>query len=1603
MKLKKLLIPFAAVGLAATLVSCDTDEINANKTKIAENQANIEKANTSIAELKAKLEAADTELAKSITKQVADLKLELLAADSEAQAAFDAAMEELDTELTASIDALETLAETLATKAQVADLKSAVDEVDNAIKDRITAIETVLKGDGTELKSRFVTIEGKINSLEAVVETLATKEELENQVNALDARLDELEADPTTKAYLDSEIKKLSDMIGDKNDMATYDPNLNFVEGTIFGRIRFMEDRWARFNSNEIINLKVKAIYNLTKLYTDFDRTIAEFRAQAAYALAKVTAYNYKGKDTQTPADDIYDSDEIKALLDEVFTKVAGQWSHDMQVYFEEGKAKLYLIEQAPYIVTDTDRYASDEAIEAFENGDTQEIEYYAEGTEITEIERIYEVYRDLLMSFNDEAKFIIYKELIKASVSELEYLSSDHSGYTGEAMVSDIDSSDGVIEVIGTGKNTESFDYIVSRVLDVNYELEITSETTRAERDDYLDSLIDELHKWLLIGSTLNSSYKYEEESKKMIEAISSVDGATAGKYLTSNEDGYKDLLFAIIDDEIDPATYLNAEVTPTSSEALTEVYSADLELIDLVVRRGYGYNAGMSYAAQMKTNVKALLNITPNEKTILGDRFDLDFDDYLELDADNAPEYEFNDKHNAVIVATETDGLRLKLDKAIIDLYLEQAIEYNRICGYTKNAVSGTEGINTDTYKNLTDNIKRGNVTKTAKEWFVELIESVPDIDNYTIDFELGVDDSTTTEVDETETFADATLRAVELKDTVADIQYKDDENEVVLYREEAIKYNNVTKVAKEYEAEIADHFFGLSTEAIATSSIYTDLGSGYNQFSEMIENVRDFDNYYKEFAYKAVEQGETPETHTEAFKRMLEELTQQYGEAGATEYTGDKDDKSGDLEAMALLLYETKAYYQMMKFVFDSGVQIYDIYNHNKHTALKDETDLVYSIMVGQYKDNDNDLYVEALLDCEAVEDDSTTDTNESKTTRQVVDELMDDSRDYIFSLYTRVYVYNELYNYVRLDYYGVKVTENTFTTDGSLYKREGEGTDSQPYNFTPITSGTYSSTALYFAKSPFINNIIRNLTNMSGDDQDAFIDQYDHETDGYIASFDTIAENVTSVEEWAEIFSNGKDFIDLTVYNAVNFDKACEYAKASHVQNTDSTASGYLKYLTDAEITEFNGYIDACLKINDFLDDVVNVVDDVEVYDSDTTLETEKAAIDLVVFRATMLNEAWAYAEEKFLVFESKGTEITEETFNAGTYFVKSGLTYVLATEWVSGTEYFQVKNYSSLRLQDVSDTNNRIISFVVKSEYLDAAGTTTITDEDAITAIYDADVAAIDLTLKLVNEFNKARAYAKDQRDAIDALTKLTTEEKNADKDKVDGILDAEDYQEDELTKSRHINAYIKAKDLATAQGILTDDKALMDLRYTHAYTVNALRIKTESADSKLAADCYLIDTIYTAEDLGELYGENSDQSPSRLDTIKEKIHAYDDFTVEKKSIAEYNSYYAKGEEEIGVYTHFAVTEHNILNNISTYISEILAKTISQTNIEALEATDQEGAKKELFRRLLNIYKEGSLISYNNGIATFNAKTKGEANNRKSEVDNMILNQIDPYL
>ena len=153
--------------------------------------------------------------------------------------------------------------------------------------------------------------------------------------------------------------------------------------------------------------------------------------------------------------------------------------------------------------------------------------------------------------------------------------------------------------------------------------------------------------------------------------------------------------------------------------------------------------------------------------------------------------------------------------------------------------------------------------------------------------------------------------------------------------------------------------------------------------------------------------------------------------------------------------------------------------------------------------------------------------------------------------------------------------------------------------------------------------------------------------------------------------------------------------------------------------------------------------------------------------------------------------------------------------------------------------------------------------------------------------------------------------------------------------------------------------------------------------------------------IYTAEDLGEIY--DTDKEPSRLATIEEKIHIYNDFTVEKKSIAEYDSYCAKGEEEIGIYTHFAVTEHNILNNVSACIDIILAKTISQTNIEALGATTQEEAKKELFRRLLNIYKDGTLISYNNGNAKFNAKTKAEANAKKSEVDNHILEEIDPYL
>ena len=367
MKLKRIFIPLAALGMAATLAGCgETDpQIISNKNKIAENQANIEAANASIAELKEKLEAADSELAKSITQQIADLKTELVAADKAAKDAFDALIAELEgtdselenliTELQAAdtaaatrLNALEALAETLATTAQVTELQNTVSQIETTLKGRLDAIEEVLMGEGTELSSRFeaiesrlTTAEGKLTSLNAVVETLATKEELKNQVDALSERLEVLESDPTTKTYLDGEIKKINDALGDEDDIAKYDDNLNFVEGTIFGRINYMEDRWAKFNSNEIINLKVQYIYNLSKVYADFDKTMSKLRAEAAEILAFNTSLKYKGKDTQTESDDIYDSDEIKALLDNVFTKISSQWTHDMKIYFDEGFAKL--------------------------------------------------------------------------------------------------------------------------------------------------------------------------------------------------------------------------------------------------------------------------------------------------------------------------------------------------------------------------------------------------------------------------------------------------------------------------------------------------------------------------------------------------------------------------------------------------------------------------------------------------------------------------------------------------------------------------------------------------------------------------------------------------------------------------------------------------------------------------------------------------------------------------------------------------------------------------------------------------------------------------------------------------------------------------------------------------------------------------------------------------------------------------------------------------------------------------------------------------------------------------------------------------------------
>ena len=454
---------------------------------------------------------------------------------------------------------------------------------------------------------------------------------------------------------------------------------------------------------------------------------------------------------------------------------------------------------------------------------------------------------------------------------------------------------------------------------------------------------------------------------------------------------------------------------------------------------------------------------------------------------------------------------------------------------------------------------------------------------------------------------------------------------------------------------------------------------------------------------------------------------------------------------------------------------------------------------------------------------------------------------------------------------------------------------------------------------------------------------------------------------------------------------------------HVQNTDSTKDNYLKYLTDAEVTEFNGYIDACIDINDFLDDAfLKDTDENEYYESDDTYEAETDAIDIVQFRAVKLNDARKYADSKLLVFESKGTEITEETFNAGTYFVDSGTGYALATEWVSGTEYFQVKGYTSLRVQDVKEINNRILSFIDKVEYVESQGTATSNVYDVITGVYDADKVAIDLTLQLANEFNKAREYAKSQRDAIDALTMLTDQEKKTDKDKVDGILDAITIDETTGDEILHISEYIEANDLATAQGKCSDDKAAMQLRYYHSYTINRLRIKTDDADDELGK-LNIIDNVYTAAELEELYGENTDQSPSRLATITNKIHAFDDFTVEKNSISEYDSYYANGEVEIGLYTHFAVVENNILALVTNRKNQIATKSISQEHIEELGCTTLEEAKKELSNRLLAIYKANTLISYTDGVANFNVTTKAEANANYTAASSAILDQIDEYL
>lgn len=167
-------------------------------------------------------------------------------AQADAQAYADQKVAALVNSAPAVLDTLKELSDALGGDANFATtIAGQVGDVDDRVDQEILDRQTAINGVEASLASEVASLEGQIEA-----EQLAR----ESAVNGLDGRLDVLEQDPVTKAYVDAEILELDGMFN--SFQGDFDGRLDVLEGSGEGSVAKAEQDAKDYTDSKIGELE---------------------------------------------------------------------------------------------------------------------------------------------------------------------------------------------------------------------------------------------------------------------------------------------------------------------------------------------------------------------------------------------------------------------------------------------------------------------------------------------------------------------------------------------------------------------------------------------------------------------------------------------------------------------------------------------------------------------------------------------------------------------------------------------------------------------------------------------------------------------------------------------------------------------------------------------------------------------------------------------------------------------------------------------------------------------------------------------------------------------------------------------------------------------------------------------------------------------------------------------------------------------------------------------------------------------------------------------------------------------------------------------------